>query len=152
MADPVRPRRARCRSCLVTHVLLPVTLLLRRAYGADLIWTALIARAQGAGHRRIAVDLEVPAATVRGWLRRAGHRLEKIRSWFIGVAVAAGIDVVIPDGSGCLWREVVAAVGCAAAAICGRFGPAVLLGVVTAGQVVVAASGGRLLAPGWPPS
>ncbi|MCX2934724.1 helix-turn-helix domain-containing protein, partial [Mycobacterium sp. CVI_P3] len=25
--DPVRPRRARCRSCLVTHVLLPVTML-----------------------------------------------------------------------------------------------------------------------------
>ena len=33
MVGPVRPRRSRCRSCLVTHVLLPVTL--RRAYLAD---------------------------------------------------------------------------------------------------------------------
>ncbi|EUA44546.1 hypothetical protein I552_4319, partial [Mycobacterium xenopi 3993] len=28
-------RRARCRACLVTHVLLPVTVLLRRAYAAE---------------------------------------------------------------------------------------------------------------------
>lgn len=152
LADPVRPRRARCRSCLVTQVLLPVTLLLRRGYGAERIWMALSARAQGAGHRRIGVDLGVPAATVRGWLRRAGQRLEVVRSWFVGVAVAAGIDVVIPDGSGCLWREVVAAVGCAVEAIGQRFGPRGLLGAVTAAQVAVAVSGGRLLAPGWPPA
>ena len=49
LADPVRPRRARCRSCLVTQVLLPVTLLLRRGYGAERIWMALSARAMGLG-------------------------------------------------------------------------------------------------------
>ena len=32
-----RPRRARCGQCLVTHVLLPVTVLLRRAYAAEVI-------------------------------------------------------------------------------------------------------------------
>jgi len=48
-------------------------------------------------------------------------------------------------------RDVVAAVGAAAAAIGQRFGPAGLLGAVTPEQVVVAVSGARLLAPGWPP-
>jgi transposase-like protein len=79
LTDPVRPRRARCRSCLVTHVLLPVTVLLRRAYAAKRIWAALTARAEGAGHRRIAAVLGVPTATVRGWLRRAAGRLEAMR-------------------------------------------------------------------------
>lgn len=45
LSDPVRPRRARCRACAVTHVLLPVTVLLRRAYAAKRIWAALIVRA-----------------------------------------------------------------------------------------------------------
>ncbi|MCX2935020.1 helix-turn-helix domain-containing protein, partial [Mycobacterium sp. CVI_P3] len=149
--DPVRPRRARCRSCLVTHVLLPVTMLLRRAYAAEQIWMALSARARGIGHRRIAIDLMVPAATVRGWLRRAVGRLESMRTWFLGVAVRTGIEVMIPDGFGCPWRDVVAAVGAAAAAIGQRFGSTGLLGAVTAAQVTVAVSRGRLLAPGWPP-
>lgn len=150
LGGPVRPRRARCRSCLVTHVLLPVTMLLRRAYVAERIWMALSARAQGMGHRRIAAQLQLPAATVRGWLRTARRRLEVIRSWFLTVAVRTGIDVTIPDGLGCGWRDAAAAVMVATAAIGQRFGPAGLLGAVTAAQVMVAVSGGRLLAPGWP--
>lgn len=149
--DPVRPRRARCRSCLVTHVLLPVTMLLRRAYAAERIWIALSARAEGVGHRGIAARLQVPPATVRGWLRRAGQRLESMRTWFVTVAVRTGIDVTIPDGLGCGWRDAEAAVMVAASAVGQRFGPAGLLGVVTPAQVMVAVSGARLLAPGWPP-
>jgi hypothetical protein len=145
----LRPRRARCRSCLVTHVLLPVTVLLRRAYAAERIWAALVARAEGAGHRRIAAGLGVPAATVRGWLRRAGSRLEAVRVWFLGVAVAAGVDVAIPDGTGCAWRDMLAAVAAATTAIRFRFGAAGLVGAVTPQRVAVAASGGRLLTPGW---
>lgn len=49
VVEPVRPRRSRCRTCLVTHVLLPVTLLLRRAYVAELIWAAVVAKAAGGG-------------------------------------------------------------------------------------------------------
>ena len=149
--DPVRPRRARCRSCLVTHVLLPVTMLLRRAYAAERIWMALSARAEGVGHRGIAARLQVPPSTVRGWLRRAGQRLESMRAGFVTVAVRTGIDVTIPDGLGCGWRDVEAAVLVAASAIGQRFGSAGLLGVVTPALVMVAVSGGRLLAPGWPP-
>ena len=68
------------------------------------------------------------------------------------VAVRTGIDVAIPDGSGCPWRDVLAAVGDRGGGDRFRFGPAGLLGAVTPAQVVVAVSGGRLLAPGWPPA
>jgi len=150
LADPVRPRRARCRACAVTHVLLPVTILLRRAYAAEQVWAALTARAERLGHRRIAAVIAVPAATVRGWLRRAADRLEVIRNWFLSIAVTVGVDVVIPDGAGCPWRDVLAAVETATAAIGFRFGAVGLGGAVTPGRVAAAASGGRLLAPGWP--
>jgi hypothetical protein len=83
-------------------------------------------------------------------MRRAGGRLEAVRVWFLRVAVAAGVDVGIPEGSGCPWRDVLAAVATATAAIRFRFGGAGLVGVVTPARVVVAVSGGRLLAPGWP--
>ena len=77
LADSLRPRRARCRSCRATHVLLPVTVLLRRAYAAERIWAALTARSNGEGHRRIGVSLGVPAATVRGWLRAGDCRVDR---------------------------------------------------------------------------
>ena len=76
--------------------------------------------------------------------------MEAMRAWFLGVAVTAGVDVRIPDGSGCGWRDTRAAVEAATAAITTRFGAVGLLGAVTPGPVAVAASGGRLLAPGWP--
>jgi len=82
----LRPRRARCGGCLVTHVLLPVTVLLRRADAVEVIGSALTARATGRGHRRIAVWLGVPAGTVRGWLRRWGSRLAAVRVHFVLVA------------------------------------------------------------------
>lgn len=152
LADSLRPRRARCRSCRATHVLLPVTALLRRAYAAERVWAALTARSNGSGHRRIGVALSVPAATVRGWLRRAVQRLEAMRAWFLMVAVTVGVDVRIPDTSGCAWRDAQAAVETATAAIGLRFGAVGLLGTVTPARVAAAASGGRLLAPGWPAS
>ena len=151
----VRPRRARCGDCSVTQVLLPVSLLLRRGYAAELIWAAVVARAGGAGHRRIAVVLGVPASTVRGWLRRMAARLEAVRIWFISVLVVAGVDVAIPEAAGSGWADVVAAVGAAGSVIVGRFAPAAPAGAapagaVTAAGVAVASSGGRLLSPGWP--
>ena len=67
----VRPDRALCPGCDVTHVVLDAGLLPRRAYAAGLIGQALVASALGSGHRRIAGDLAVPAGTVRGWIRGA---------------------------------------------------------------------------------
>jgi hypothetical protein len=107
-------------------------------------------RAGGFGHRRAGAVIRVPAATACGWLRRAAGGLEALRAWFVGVAVTAGVDVRIPDESGCPWWDALAAVEAATAAITSRFGAAGLLGVVTPVRVAVAASSGRLLAPGWP--
>jgi hypothetical protein len=148
--EMLRPRRARCGSCLVTHVLLPVTVLLRRAYAADVIGAVVTARACGAGHRRAGQGLEVPAATVRGWLRRLGSRLEPTRVVLLQVAVRAGVDVTVPAASGCRWRDLLAVLEAALVAVTGRFGAVGVLGPVTAWQVAVGVSGGRLLAPGWP--
>jgi hypothetical protein len=134
----------------VTHVLLPVTVLLRRAYAAEVIGAALLARVGGHGHRWIGAALDVPAATVRGWLRVAGGRLEAVRVYLLRIAVRAGVDVRVPQALGCPWRDLLAALGAATAAVTGRFGPLGVLGAVTAWQVAVACSAGRLLAPGWP--
>ena len=152
LEGPLRPRRARCGSCRATHVLLPVTCLLRRAWAAAVVWSAAAARAAGAGFRPVAAGLEVPGTTVRGWLRRLGGRLVAVREWFTSLAVRHGVDVRPPDGLGCPWRDLLAAVGMALAAVRGRFGGAGLLGAVTGWQVASAGSGGRLLAPGWPPA
>jgi hypothetical protein len=148
--EVLRPRRARCADCLVTHVLLPVTVLLRRAYAADVIGAALLARAAGRGHRWIGVALTVPAATVRGWLRVMAGRLDATRVHLLQVAHRAGVDMVVPEALGCRWRDLLAALGAATAAVTGRFGPIGVLGPVTAWQVAAACSAGRLLAPGWP--
>jgi hypothetical protein len=152
LAERVRPRRSRCRGCGVTHVLLPVTLLLRRAYLADLIWAALAAKAAGAGHRVIGARLGVPAGTVRGWLRVMSRRAEVVRNWFVSIAVTVGVDVLIPKATGSGCGDVIAAVGAATGALVARFGAWPVLGAVTPAQVAVAGSGARLLSPVWPPA
>jgi hypothetical protein len=150
IGDGLRPRRARCGGCLVTHVLLPVTVLLRRAYAADVVGAALSARAAGGGHRWVGLAIGVPAATVRGWLRVMAGRLAPARTRLLQVAHRAGVDITVPEALGCPWRDLLAALGAATAAVTGRFGPVGVLGPVTTWQVAVACSSGRLLAPGWP--
>lgn len=152
MVEPVRPRRSRCRSCGVTHVLLPVTLLLRRAYAAEVIWEALAAKAAGVGHRQIAARLGVAACTVRGWLRVIAARAEAVRHWFVAIALTAGVDVSIPKSTGSGCGDVLAAISTAAATITARFGRPLVLGAVTVVAVAVAGSGALLLSPGWPPA
>ena len=48
----LRPRRARCSGCRRTHVLLPVSVLARRADAATVIGAALAGAAAGLGHRQ----------------------------------------------------------------------------------------------------
>ncbi len=64
-AGRLRPRRARCVRCGGTHVLLAASVLLRRADAVTVIGAALMAKADGDGHRRIAVALGRAPATVR---------------------------------------------------------------------------------------
>jgi len=66
----IRPDRALCTGCGVSHVMLDAGLLPRRAYAAGLIGQALVASVLGHGHRPIAAGLAVPAGTARGWIRR----------------------------------------------------------------------------------
>src|SRR5664279_2747761 len=64
----VTPRRARCRDCSATQILLPTVLVPRRADSTEAIGAALVARAGGAGYRSIAAHFERPESTVRRWL------------------------------------------------------------------------------------
>ena len=141
----VVPRRSRCTGCRATHVLLPVLLLLRRADTATVIGAALAAKATGGGHRGIAERLGRPPATVRGWLRRFGARVEEVRVVFTLRCRALAPDPVLPGPAGSGWADVVAAVSAAARAFMARFSVE-----VPVWQVASAVSAGRLLSPGWP--
>jgi hypothetical protein len=146
---PVRlcPRRSRCTGCGVTHVLLPVAALLRRADVAAVITSALVAKAvRRVGFRRIAAELARPAETVRGWLRCFGERAEGVRSVFTVWLRAVDADPVMPEAAGSGFADAVTAIAALAGAIGRRF----VLSEVSLAETAVAASGGRLLAPGWP--
>jgi hypothetical protein len=141
------PRRSRCTGCRVTHVLLPVTALLRRADAAAVIMSALATKAtRRVGFRRIAADLARPAETVRSWLRRFAERAEAVRAVFTVWLRGIDFDPVMPDAAGGVFADAVVVIGALAAAIGRRFS----LPVVWLVETAVAVSGGRLLAPDWP--
>jgi transposase-like protein len=142
----VRPRRARCRGCGATHVLLPLGALLRRADAVGVVGAAITAKAAGLGARPIARLLDRPLGTVREWLRRFAGRVEAVRGWFTGLLCAVASDPVPPQPAGSAWTDAVAAMRAAAAGVVTRFA----VTGVTVWQVIGAASAGRLLAPGWP--
>ena len=119
----LRPRRARCRGCAGTHVLLPDFCVLRRRDEVSVIGRAIEAKVAGAGHRPIAGRLGVPADTVRGWLRRFAERAEQVRVHFIRWAVVLDLELgsVMPAGSGV--ADALEAIALAARAWVLRFGP-----------------------------
>jgi hypothetical protein len=119
----LRPRRARCRGCEGTHVLLPAMGLLRRRDEVSVIGAAIEAKVAGEGHRPIAKRLGVPKDTVRGWLRGFAERAERIRVHFTRWAVALDpeLGAVLPAGSGIADALEVIAVAARAWAL--RFGP-----------------------------
>ncbi|MDQ1304435.1 MAG: hypothetical protein QG671_262 [Actinomycetota bacterium] len=148
----IRPRRVRCVGCGGTHVLLPVLCLLRRMYSAEIIWSALVAKAvSGAGWRRIGEGLDVPGTTVRGWLRRFAGRAEQVRVFFTRAGLEVGIDLPGVAATGSVYGDAVAASGLLVAAVRQRFtGSGPDDGLPPLWQVACAVSGGRLLFPGWP--
>ena len=143
----VRPRRSRCSGCGVTHVLLPVFGLARRADLAEVIGAALVAKAKGASVRAIAVWLGRPVDTVRGWLRRFAKRAEAVRVVFTVLLADCGPDPVMPASARSPVGDAVAAIVGAAGAVAARWP---VLGVVSPWLAASAATGGRLLAPSWP--
>ena len=143
----MRPRRSRCVGCGVTHVLLPLVALLRRADTAAVIGAALAAKTAGLGWRRIGVLVGRPALTVRGWLRRFAGRVEAVRVWFTVWLRAVEPDPVMPGPAGSGWADALVAITAVAGAVVKRF----VVSAVSPWEVAVAISGGRLLVPGWPP-
>jgi Homeodomain-like domain len=143
------PRRARCGRCGGTHVLLPAQFLSRRADAGAVIGAALEAAAAGAGFRKVAQMLGRAASTVRGWLRRFAGRSGQVREFFTVLLVRTSPDPVMPAGAVSTVAAAVSAVAGAAAAVAQRW-PAV--GQVPVWTAASAASGGLLLAPGWPPA
>lgn len=136
----LRPRRSRCRSCLVTHVLLPVLALLRRVDLAAVIGAALVGRHVERWSRvELARTTGAPWDTVRGWLRRFEERAVEIRAEFAALANRwdAELGPIEPRATGAL--DALEAIGVAAAAAVRRFGPTPLW------ALVAGASGGRLL-------
>lgn len=78
----LRPRRARCRSCRSTHVLLPDAVLARRVDTVAVIGAALTKAAMRVGHRKVAEQLGRPPSTVRGWLRRFRAAAARVAAHF----------------------------------------------------------------------
>ncbi len=141
------PRRARCRGCGATHVLLPAWCLSRRADAGAVIGAALEVAAAGGGHRVIARLLGRAPSTVRGWLRRFAGRAEPVRVFFTVLLARTAPDPVMPAGAAGPVAAAVAAIAGAAVAVAARWPQ---LGEVPVWAAASAASGGRLLAPGWP--
>ncbi len=119
----LRPRRARCRGCAGTHVLLPDLCLLRRQDEVVVIGAAIEAKVAGQGYRRIASRLGVHADTVRGWLCRFAERAEQVRAYFTRCAVALDPELgsVLAAGSGI--ADALEAIAVAVRAWVLRFGP-----------------------------
>lgn len=136
-----RPRRARCGACRGTHVLLAQRWLWRRADAVSVIGAALEAKAAGAGHRSIAAVLDLPATTVRGWLRRFAARAEQVRAHFTRLLLVLDplAGPVTPQAS--VVADALEAIGRAAAAVVLRLSP------TPAWELAGRATGGRLLAP-----
>lgn len=141
----LEPRRARCRSCRRTQVLLPGWCSPRRGDATEVIGAALLARARGLGWRCVAAELDRPASTVRRWLRSAsGARLERLRRR--GLECAAMLDQEVlchlrPTGSAT--GDALAVLAAAVAAWRRRFHRAVeawtLIGTFTGGLLRVPA-------------
>jgi hypothetical protein len=119
----LRPRRARCRGCAVTHVLLPDLCLLRRRDEVGVIGAAIEASVGGAGHGSIAGRLGVPKDTVRGWLRRFASRAELIRAHFTRWAFALDPELGAIGPAGSDAADALQAIGVAVRAWVLRFGP-----------------------------
>ena len=138
----LRPCRVRCTSCAVTHVLLPAIAPVRHGYVIDVVGQVLLARAQGRSYRAIGAELEIPADTVRGWIRRVTARAEWLR--VESTMVAHEFDSMLPANvpAGSALADAVSALGAAASAVVRTLG---LVG--SPWQIIAMIARGRLLMP-----
>lgn len=125
-------------------MLLPASVLLRRADAVTVIGLALLAKAGGAGHRPIAALLGLPASTVRGWLRRVTAVADRVLA-VLAAAAGLGAEFVPPASTAEPVGAVVELVGALARAMVLRLG-----GSCSPWRLAAVLSGGRLLAPHGP--
>jgi hypothetical protein len=144
-AGRLLPRRGRCRGCGRTQVLLPASVLLRRADAVTVIGAGLLAKAGGAGHRRVAVSLDVPSSTVRGWLRRITVVAERVLAVLGAAAAQLGVEFTLPAPTADPLAAVVEMLGALAAGMARRLG-----GSCSPWRLAAVLTGGRLLAPAGP--
>lgn len=145
----LRPRRSRCASCQVTHVLLEVRLAARRADAAEVIAAAVEAKtAQGWGHRNIAAHCGRPVSTVRGWLRAFAASAGAIGDRFAMLLVRDAPDAVVlwPKPAGSAGGEALSAVMAYAEGLARRFAATVTVTWIQAG---IATTNGQLFCSSW---
>lgn len=140
----LRPRRARCRACSATDVLLPAFAPLRSAYTMEVVGPALLGSAQGRSHRTIAAELGLPTDTVRGWLRKVRGRAEWLRTTATVAAhmFDANLAPLLPTEVRSPLAEAISALGAAAAAARLMFGP-----IAKPWELLAHIAQGHLLAP-----
>jgi hypothetical protein len=90
--------RGRCSGCRVSHVLLPSFLVIGRLDVAATIGLVLGGVGGRSGARRVAVLVDVPHTTARGWVRSFRSRASLLWSGFVALTVELGgeIPAVIP--------------------------------------------------------
>ena len=123
-------------------MLLPASVLLRRADAVTVIGIALLAKANGAGHRPIAVLLKVPASTVRGWLRRIVTVADRVLAVLAAAAAQLGVEFMAPSPTADPVAAVAEMVGALSAAMARRLG-----GSCPPWRLAAVLTGGLLLAP-----
>lgn len=149
--EALRPRRARCRVCGTTHVLVPPWCLARRADRVEVIGQALEAKALGRGQEKIAAELGRPCGRVRGWIAALGESAERWRVLFtsilVEVSAEAGIDAALPRPAGTALADAVSVMTAAARAVAlARPGMCAL----PRWQVIAAITSSLLIFPGGP--
>jgi hypothetical protein len=141
----LRPRRGRCASCERTEVLMPAWCVPRRADAVEVIGAGLVAKARGAGYRRIAAELGRPASTVRRWLRAATRpaHVEWLRR--AGIDRTARLlpemlaeDAALPSPLGCALARLAAAVIADRRRLRRRVAAWTLIGFITRGRLLPA--------------
>ncbi len=135
-----RPRRSICRACKRTHVLAAEDTLARRRDTAEVIGSALLAKAAGKGRRSIAAALGLHPSTVAGWLRRFAEMAVVLREHFTrwAAVLAPTHGAFFPTGSA--FSDAVEAIGVVGIVAVRRFGPR------PAWSLASVLTGGRLLA------
>jgi hypothetical protein len=126
-------------------VLLPASVLLRRADAVEVIGAGLLAAAGGLGHRRVAGQVERPVSTVRGWLARTVVVADRVVAVCAAVAAGFAVSFAPPAPAATAVARMVEMVGAMGRAAGRRLG-----GSRSPWRLAALVTSGRLLAPAGP--